>query len=112
MLSCLLKNGRKSTFNSFMHMNPIRFKHYHIALRNFSNIKSVTSPEKMGGVKLQGSTWLSKKNRLYFSVHTIIFFIYVTSISKCGFSVSVSLETSDEVVNNLNHSLLQLQNEC
>lgn len=94
-----------------MHMKPIKFKHYRIALRNFSNIKSVMSPEKLGGVKLQCSTWLSKKNRLYFSVHTIILFIYVISILKHGFSVSVSLETSDEVVNNLNHSLLQLQNE-
>lgn len=64
-LVCLLKNGRKSTFNSFMHMKPIKFKRYRIALRNFSNIKSVTSPEKLGGVKLQCSTWLSKKNRLY-----------------------------------------------
>lgn len=82
------------------------------ALRSVSNIKSVTNPEELGGVKLQCRRWLSKKSGLYFSVHTIILFIYATSILKCGFSVSVSLETSDEVVNNLSHSLLQLQNEC
>lgn len=36
----------------------------------------------------------------------------VISILKCGWSVSVSLKTSDKVVNNFNHFLLQLQNEC